>query len=55
MGSEMCIRDRKKPIEETITHLREMLFMLENEDEKGIKDLLQDAKDLRDDLTARIN
>ena len=58
MWAEILMRNNsalKKPIEETITHLREMLFMLENEDEKGIKDLLQDAKDLRDDLTARIN
>lgn len=53
MWSEIMLRNResmKQPIEETITHLREMLAMLENSSEEEVTAFLQKAKDLRDTL-----
>jgi len=58
MWAEILIRNRsalKIPIEETISYLSQMLFMLENNDEEGITHLLQQAKDLRDDLTRQVS
>jgi len=54
MWAEILLRNRvalKQPIEETISYLREMLAMLENSSEEDVTRLLQEAKDLRDDLT----
>lgn len=53
MWSEILLRNRaalKQPIEETISYLREMLAMLEDSSEEGVTRLLQEAKELRDDL-----
>ena len=58
MWAEILIRNRsalKIPIEETISYLSQMLFMLENNDEEGITHLLQQAKELRDDLTRQVS
>ncbi len=54
MWAEILLRNKKalkEPIEETITHLREMLAMLENSSEEDLIKILNDAKVLRDNLT----
>ncbi len=53
MWSEILLRNKealKKPIEETITHLREMLTLLESSRGEEITRILADAKQLRDSL-----
>ncbi len=53
MWAEIFLRNRdalKEPIEETITHLREMLALLENSSDEELTRVLEDAKQLRDTL-----
>jgi prephenate dehydrogenase len=54
MWAEILLRNReslKKPLEETITHLRETLALLEDSDEEGLVKFLSNAKNLRDQLS----
>lgn len=58
MWAEIFLRNRaalKEPIEEAISHLREILAMLEDSSEGEITDLLQQAKVLRDGLKSEQN
>ena len=53
MWAEIFLRNRdamKEPIKETITHLREMLALLENSSDEELTRVLEDAKQLRDTL-----
>jgi len=53
MWAEILLRNReslKKPIEESVGHLREMLALLEKSDEEGLVKFLSKAKSLRDQL-----
>ena len=53
MWAEILLRNRealKQPIEEAISHLREMLALLEESSDEDLRRLLDDAKQLRDAL-----
>lgn len=54
MWAEILLRNRQslmEPIEETIIHLQGVLRMLEESNEAGLLDFLQDAKERRDQLS----
>lgn len=54
MWAEIMLSNRdamKAPIEESIKHLREMLALLENSSEEELTDVLDQAKQLRDQLS----
>ena len=53
MWAEIFMRNRealKEPVEEVISHLREMLDLLENSSDEELTHILEDAKKLRDNL-----
>ncbi|MFK7909885.1 MAG: prephenate dehydrogenase [Akkermansiaceae bacterium] len=53
MWAEILLRNReamRQPIEETITHLREVLAILDDSREEDLAQLLNEAKQLRDSL-----
>jgi prephenate dehydrogenase len=53
MWAEILLRNKealREPIEETIAYLRDVLAFLEDSREEDLKQLLLDAKQLRDEL-----